>query len=309
MNNTVQHKMQGHEVAPPPGVWEKIAAELDEPDLSQSLLTKLKSLEVNPPDIAWQVIAASLSATELPGTFVERLQKIEITPPDGTWKKIKTVLDAEHESAIPERRLFSPLLKFAAAAAFIGLIVYGSIQLINKDRTNDINIVDTPPVNQPSNIQTVTTEVASADVSSRNAQISTIPADQQTVLAEEKRNDAALEASKKTFATLNMATSRRLKKIAAGYHFSADPGIAGFIVETENNDHSARYITVMTPDCNLVRISKKLEHLSCCVTGEVVDTHCKMQMEKWRKQIASSPSGHTASFIDLLDLVDALGVE
>lgn len=309
MSNTVQHKMQGYEVAPPPGVWENIVAELDEPELSQNLLTELKSLEVKPPDISWQVIAASLSASKFTGTFVERLNKIEMPPPDGAWKNIKAVLDAEHESAIPERRLFSPLFKYAAAAALVGLVVYGSIQLINKGRNNDINIVDTPPVNQPSNIQTVTTEVASADVSSRNAQISTIPADQQNMQAEEKRNDAALEASKKTFATLNMATSRRLKKIAAGYHFAAGPGIVGFSDETENNDHAARYITVMTPDCNLVRISKKLEHLSCCVTGEVVDNHCKMQLEKWRKQIASSPAGHAASFIDLLDLVDALGDE
>lgn len=311
MSNTVQNKILSYEVVPPPGVWENIAAELDESELSQSFPSKLKSYETTPPEVCWQAIAASLSAAELTGNYVERLSKAEVTPPVKVWNKIKISLEAEHEAAVPERRRFSPLLKYAVAAVVIGLMAIGAIQLLNNDNKNNLSLAKgNDPINQPAGIQNNSGNNAIADVTTRSIEDTSInQPDQLTALAEEKRNDAALEASKKTFAMLDIPNNRRLKKIAAGYHFASASETNDFSNEADNNADHARYITVMTPDCNLVRISKKLEHLSCCVSGEVVDKSCQMQLDKWRRQIACSPAGHPASFMDLLDLVDALGDE
>ena len=133
-----------------------------------------------------------------------------------------------------------------------------------------------------------------------------------TSLSDEARNDAALEASKKTFAKLDIPVRSRIKEIASGFSFASS-------LETINNsaiisndeinpgDLSNRYITLITPEGNIIRMSKKLTDMVCCVSGEDEDKDCIDQIKKWREKIVCSPSCHsTGSFMDILRLVDAL---
>ena len=109
MSNGIQHKMLTYEVTPPPGVWNKIAAELDE--------------------------------SEIDHVFPSTLYEAEVIPPIGTWNKIQTTLNAEHEAAVPEHRWFSPMLRYAAAAVVIGLLAWGSFQLLNSNKSADKAVV------------------------------------------------------------------------------------------------------------------------------------------------------------------------
>ncbi|MEO7983813.1 MAG: hypothetical protein ABI688_07010, partial [Bacteroidota bacterium] len=131
---------------------------------------------------------------------------------------------------------------------------------------------------------------------------------------EEARNDAALEDSKKTFAKLDVSTTRSKIKNAANFFFVPDnddiPGTRGLDYETTQSpaiDISNRYIMLMTPEGNIIRMSKKLRELVCCVSGEVEDKECVDQMKKWRDILANPSINHSSNnFIDLLSLMDCM---
>ncbi len=273
MSSTVQNKILNYEVSPPAGIWKKIEEALDESELAHEFPSKLYGAEVIPPVSAWNKIANSLAA--------------------------------EHEEAIPEHRRISPLIKYAAAAVVIGLLAWGGIRLLN---------------NRPGNKEVVKQEVIKPEKDSNGPLINqdnntpdeNIASAGNNISLEEARNDAALEASKKTFAKLDLPVKSRIKEIAAGYHFASSFGtenIPEILPEDEINpgNLSSRYITLMTPEGNIIRMSKKLTDLVCCVSGEDENDECKDQIKKWREKIICSPTCHSAgSFMDIIGLVNAL---
>ena len=103
-----------------------------------------------------------------------------------------------------------------------------------------------------------------------------------------------------------------MKEIASGFSFAsslAGERITGIIPDDEMNagNLANRYITLMTPEGNIIRMSKKFTDMVCCVSGEDQDEACKDQMKKWREKIICSPACHSAgSFMNMLDLVEAL---
>lgn len=312
MSNNIQHKMLDFEVTPPPSAWSNIANALDDAALYNTISQKLQTATIAPPASAWHAISSTLAVDELTPVLTSKLKNAEAVPPAAAWSLIAASLNNTKESVITQKRVLSPLLKYAAAAAVAGLMIFGGYSLL-KNKNNDKptqaivkNNAATPIPDEVASVTDLKPDSAKelADISSTEKAIN---------LAEEKRNDAALEASKHTYAKLEPPAVNKIKRIAAAYQFSSalEDNAAGFnnlksgIAPThaENNN---RYITVMTPDCNLIRISKKFEHLSCCITGEVVDKNCQLQLEKWRKQMASA-AAHPANFIDIMELVDALG--
>ena len=70
---------------------------------------------------------------------------------------------------------------------------------------------------------------------------------------------------------------------------------------------ATRYVLLMTPDGQFIRMSKKLSDLVCCVAGEDQDAECRDQMSNWRQKIASSThSASPGNFMDILNLVKSL---
>lgn len=271
MSNGVQHKLIGYEVTPPPGVWDKIAAELDE--------------------------------SELHHVFPSKLYEAEVAAPAGTWNKIAAALTGESEVMTPKSRTITPWLRYAAAAVLLGFIAWGGIQLLNNKVSNPVASSET---NQPQN---------------RNSGVGTVLANPVEIKeqpevnsdrADDARNDAALEASKKTYARLDVPVNAlKLKNIASAYHFASDidmtePG-DNYIAERDAANLSDRYIVMMTPDGHFVRMAKKLSNMVCCVSGEEQDKDCVDQMSRWKEKIACSPTGHsTGSFLDILSLIKSL---
>ena len=273
MSSTLQNKILNYEVVPPLGVWGKIVNTLDESELAQE--------------------------------FPSRLYGAEVIPPVSVWNKITTSLDAGQEKVLPEQRRISPLLKVAAAAMIIGLLAWGGIQILNNKSGNKELVkqkLQKPEKDSPA-------PLINQD---NNSPVENIASSDNNIPSEEARNDAALEASKKTFAKLDIPVRSSIKEIAAGYYFASsvgDENNSGIIPNDEINtgDLSSRYITLMTPEGNIIRMSKKLTDMVCCVSGEDENEECKDQMKKWREKIICSPACHSAgSFMDILGLVDAL---
>lgn len=304
MSSGIQQKMYDYEVAPPTAVWEKIAAELDESELTKKISSRLYNIQVAPPANAWQRIAASLEGSPLANDFADKLSGIEITPPARTWNQIQTILNSEQEAAVPEHRRFSPFIKYAAAAAIIGFLTWGGFQLYNNnaDKTEIVKQETISPkentvINQPAIIPDE--NIGNADVAAA---------------LDEARNDAALEASKKTYAKLDVISKKSKIKNVADFFFAADSdeptgtrGMGNNPDETAYTNISNRYIMLMTPDGNIIRMSKKLSNLVCCVSGEEMDKDCLDQMKKWREKIATPSKNHSpGNFMDILSLVNSL---
>lgn len=301
MKNEVQNKLLNYEAIPPKEVWDHIALELDESFLSYNFPNKLNTIEAEPPQHVWNVIAASLTGTEatLP-SYADKLKTATVIPPTQAWENIKNSLDANEKVAPMKHRSLFPILKYTAAAMIAGALIFGGLKLLQqkKQNTNSEIVSNNEPASTPVAATTIEPQTATAlaDTDENNAM----------AIAQERRNNEALEASKRTYAKLEETSFSRLKEIATAYHFTSSIEASDYPNAIDKEDQPNRYITVMTPDCNVVRMSKKLEDLSCCISGESVDKNCLLQLDKWRKQAAAAAAIRPANFMGIMDMIDAL---
>jgi len=303
--NSVQHKLINYELAPPEGLWQKIAGELDDLASGLQYYAKLSNLEVAPPAFVWNKIAQNLDAELMSDDIPAKLYAAEVIPPAAAWNKIQTSLDAAKEAAVLEHRRLSPMLRYVAAAAVTGLIAFGALQFLQPGKKNtEITSSDKfPETETVALVPSVTErpEIQHADVVTNTSD-------------EEARNDAALEASKTSYARLDIPVQKRTD-MASAFNFAHlvstgdihESGSSGYQEGLASDDnHANRYIVLMTPDGHFIRMSKKLSSLVCCVSGEEQDANCKNQVQKWRKQLACSDAAHPGNFLDILSLVGSL---
>jgi hypothetical protein len=184
MNGNIQHKLLHFEIAPPKGVWERIAVELDaneaSPKPAVETIDKLISAEINPPAGLWEQISNRLDLMEAEdakpsSNTINSLFNYEIAPPEGLWKDISGELDVlagKNQSApvidMPARRRpLARVYKLAAAAIVTGILLTSAL-LIWNNRNNNAGpeivknqpAVDTNPVStQPGKNNIITNPV------------------------------------------------------------------------------------------------------------------------------------------------------
>jgi hypothetical protein len=309
MSDGLKNKMYHYEVTPPASAWEKIRQELDGQVLSSSTLKKMQLLEANPPSDTWQKISRQLDESGFSGQVAASLGNMEVNPPARAWNKIRLELDSETAADNQPARKLIPWMKYAAAAVFIGLLTLTGIRLLNNNQSTEKSTATVFTTN------TVTDLPATA-----NSPV--VQTTEQT--SDDMRNDAALEESKHTFAKLDLPAKTRMRG-AAAFSFVAKPsysvttrglGMEDYTQEPEPPmvaepaaGASGRYIVMMTPEGNIVRISK-LSDLVCCVSGQEQDLNCSEQMQKWRTQLACTEGTHSpGNFMDILSLIATLDNE
>jgi hypothetical protein len=273
-----------------------------------SFQDKMYNYEVPPPAKVWEQITAALYEPETVNEFPSKLYHHEAPPPVSAWEKIINTLDTEHAVVVQRRRKILLLYRYAGAAVIMGLIVFGTMKWLNngsaKDVDQKVNITPLKESITPSN----TENVASANIN---------PA-----ISDTAKDDVALENSKQTFAKLDASEKIRIAKImtspakliaasdpeenAQELNF-ADIMESSFDHIQKSNNFSDRYIVLMTPDGNIIRMSKKWGDMVCCVSGEEQDANCKNQLQKWREKIACSPlAPSSGNFLDILSLINSL---
>lgn len=276
-----------------------------------SLKDKMYNYEVTPPANVWEKIKSDLDEYEEANDFSTKLHNLEVAPPKNVWEKINSTLDAEKNTSVQKVRGLPAFLRYAAAAVVvIGLATFGIIKFSSKTsgekelarKENKILPKDSTSLSK--------TEINSSD--------------NTATITEQQRDDAALEASKKTFAKLDMSENNKqkireaimMKPVDLISSTSSDDSypevcfpdnIRAILANSPTINTADRYIMLMTPDGNIIRISKKWADLLCCVSGEDEDEGCKDQLKKWRQKIASSSVAPSPSnFMDILGLVESL---
>ena len=262
-----------------------------------SLKNKLYNYEQAPPAKAWDKIAAALDESHLGEEFPATLYNLQATPPLSAWDKIRSSLDEELDEpiAIPRRRT-GLILRYAAAAAIVGILIFSGLKLFrntssgNKsNETSPIVKTETPVKETP---VTVETPVIKTPEIATNA-VAAVPNKTRN------RANPLLIGSNNPVQALEPRVTR---------HERHETGITAAIAHTETpTTQMGRYITLMTPDGNIIRMSNKLSDMVCCVSGEDQDNDCKFQMKKWREKIASSTQvASPGNFMDILNMVNCL---
>lgn len=319
MSNNWVHKIQNYELTPPANNWDKIAGELDDLYLTQHFPSTLYNAEIAPPANAWAAISAALDEVATVNRFPATLYNLEAAPPTAAWDKIEAVLDQQEAMPIPQRKRIIPFVRYAAAAVILGALAFGSLRLINGSSTNEeglaTGVIQNPENNQANTAPPVTDE--------NRSESTTVP------LTDEENDARALEESKHTYASLDGSARKRLKRVNQEFlALPADPILVAanfnpahtyedldcsevntpsFAHLNSSIDIAGRYALLMTPDGHVIRISKKLGELVCCVSGEEQDDQCVDQLKKWRQKIADSPVAPSpGNFMDILDLLHTL---
>ena len=265
-----------------------------------SLRDKIYNYEEIPPAGTWDKIAIDLDEAELVKKFPDRLYNMEATPPVHIWDTVNAALNSQNEPAIPIFKRIRPFVRYAAAAIFIGAVAFGIIKL-TAGSGDTLNIT----------VQSAGTKDSSESGKIEPAVIEDIQATAKSAVDE---GDAALEQSKKMVARLDRSVKTISTKLNAGssqyrYADNLDKELTQSIYAYEDHvpNLADRYVMLMTPDGNIIRMSKKWSELLCCVSGEEQDADCKDQLKKWQQKMASSSLAPSpGNFMDILGLVNSL---
>lgn len=297
--SNLRDKFDNYEVPPPANAWDKITAALDEAHQADQFPARLHEMEVNPPATAWNRIIAALDETQQADQFPSRLYEMEVTPPAAAWNKIVTSLEQDQPKqaiVINQPSRFKQYLRYAAAAVVIGAVAFGILRWTGSSAGDPTGpSIAAKPV-APSAIAPAQT--AGASVSS------SVPSDivdEQTKIAPSEKLIAKLDRPYKT-------TRRANTDIQSAVYNTSSTKPRGLYTYGDLVPSMAdRYIMLMTPDGNFIRMSKKWGNLVCCVSGEDPDADCKDQLKKWQEKMATSTLTTSAgNFIDILQLVNSL---
>ncbi|MGZ8523346.1 MAG: hypothetical protein ACXWV1_02900 [Chitinophagaceae bacterium] len=300
--SSLKDRMYKHEVTPPANAWGKIASALEESQLSNKFPVKLYDIEINPPVNAWEKITGALDDGQFHNEFPSRLYNMEVNPPAAAWRNVAAGLDTASESAAtPVKKLF-PLVRYAVAAIFIGAVAYGIIKLAVSTGSNQDTAV-------------LTAKPGDSNITKKNKPVDT-GATQTPRINLTQNEDEALEQSKQMVARLDRSSLKRGSRriTSSGITTSADEDVTDISLSQSiyaYADHipdiADRYVMLITPDGNIIRMSKKWSGLLCCVSGEEQDEDCKFQLKKWQEKIASSALAPSpGNFMDILGLVNSL---
>lgn len=94
--------------------------------MSDLLSNKMNEWEASPPPGAWEPISQHLQEFNAERKLSRRLLDYGEVPPTGTWQQISGAMqkDAPVVEIVPVRPLYPYLMRYAAAAAMIGFIVW-----------------------------------------------------------------------------------------------------------------------------------------------------------------------------------------
>jgi hypothetical protein len=261
-----------------------------------SLKNKMTNYEVVPPARVWDNIAASLDESESGQSFPSRLHDMQVNPPAAAWINIENELTGAEAPVIPLKKRSNPFVRYAAAAIVIGILAVAVFRYSSRTsgtiEVNPKNIVNAQPKKS---------DVVPAPPTETN----NLPTNPDEVNTDNRTVIAQIEQPSRN------AEHRSLHRVAAVTNYSSADGsdYAGnplyAYADYTMPDVADRYIMLMTPQGTIIRMSKKLGNLVCCVSGEEQDADCKSQLKKWQEKLATSPAA-PGNFLDIVNMVNSL---
>ncbi|MET0466879.1 MAG: hypothetical protein ABW007_27205 [Chitinophagaceae bacterium] len=266
-----------------------------------NLRDKLNNYEVTPPANAWNRIADALDEAHQGDQFPARLHAMELAPPPAAWDKIAASLGQDDQQAgeaivINQPSRFKQYIRYAAAAVVIGAVAFGILRWTGSSADDP-----TGPSVAVKAAAPATTSPAQTAGTSNTTVFPTNIVDEEAKTVTGEKLIARLDRPSKNTRRVNADVQ------TAVYNAAASKSRSLYTYSDHLPSMADRYIMLMTPDGNFIRMSKKWGNLVCCVSGEDPDADCKDQLKKWQEKMATSSLTTSAgNFIDILQLVNSL---
>ena len=286
MSKRLQHILTELEATPPAGVWDRLVPELDEMNALRPVAGRLQQVEEAPPPAAWDSIREQLSEISIG----KKLLELEVPAPAMVWPQVTASLEEK------QPRRLRPYLRLAVAAILTGALVWAGIRFLSGGPSTQTPLAEAKDM-----------PAIRIDEEQAHENLAAIIADTRPVAdaLEEARNDAALEASKKTMARVDVSEMKRKLQQASAYNFDLPGSSAAPPAAISSTDD--RYILMATCDGQVLRLSKKLADISCCIAGENRNPDCLDQLRKWQEKMLNAKGSHApGNFTDILDILNAL---
>jgi hypothetical protein len=253
-----------------------------------SLQDKLYNYEQTPPGKVWEKIATALDESHIDDKFPSQLYSAEATPPVATWEKIIASLDDNHLEVVHSAKRSIPIFRYAAAAIIIGIIIFGTIKWAGNNTK-----------------ESVQKDLATSRTSDTSSKQETTPLENKDAVVKNNEETTSKEGMVKP-EQVRTTPVKKLKKKYTVQDNDVDANPVYAYNELSPINLAQRYVMLMTPN-GIVRMSKKLGDLVCCVSGQEQDEDCKDQLKKWQEKIACAPVAPSpGNFMDILTLVSSL---
>lgn len=303
MSGSLQNKLHQFEVAPPPGVWDKISRSLDE-----------------------EFVASD-------GQVSDAVNNISIDPPAGIWSKISNGLDAESATERQPAKVVPLYRRIAVAAIIIGLLFLGGLYFFNSNKPVN-NIVKTvpekaaPPASVPEEQQLKTdtsnnvliADNATSAAKSKRDITRPVPRPHITQDATSIPDNTPAAATDYTpkpeqAPLYDLQTVSALQPISVSAPPLRDKKGNIILDASLISNPDDEYITVTGPNGKQTKISSKflscLSYINASITSNDADSRgiqCKTQFEEWRKKIIAQPAfiPTANNFFDIFELKDLL---
>ena len=269
----------------------------------ESLRDKMYHYEVNPPNNCWEKISAELDNSEMGHEFPANLYKMELTPPATAWEKVNAAINPGTETIVrPFFRRQPSFFRYAAAAIVVGIIGFAVLRLIISNGNNSEN--DNKVAENKDSIKSPN---ANSGTSKDGDTLAKSMANETPLSSEQNENlvTTATPSLQKPGKRLSPRAASNKTNLPQDSETELSQSVYAY--EDHVPDIAERYVMLMTPDGNFIRMAKKWSDLLCCVSGEEQDADCKDQLKKWQQKIAASMLAPSpANFMDILGLVNSL---
>jgi hypothetical protein len=303
MPGSLQNKLQQFEVAPPPGVWDKISRRLDEEFFASD------------------------------SQISEAVDNISIVPPAGIWDKINNELQSEPAGETQPGKLVPLYRRIAVAAIIIGILVVGGLLFLNSNKSEN-NIVKKVPEKTAPPASVREQQPPKADKDNK-----ALIADNGSSVAKSKRDitrpvpkpritedvasisddmppPATDYAPKAEQAPLyDLQTVSALQPISVSAPPLRDKKGNIILDASLISNPDDEYITVTGPNGKQTKISSKflscLSYINASFNSNDADSRgiqCRTQFEEWRKKIIAQPAfiPTANNFFDIFELKDLI---
>lgn len=314
------NKLYKEEAAPTADVWAKIINTLDQELADTKIREAVLKLEIQPPTLTWDKI--SLQLDEAPQeTLSTKMYEYEVMPPENNWGKIARLLDIKQTTTpvIPLHKSYNRIIRFAAAAAIIGIIAWAGFRILNnadKSANNELAnkeanpIIPTLPVQQ--SVKESTAEIIidnNKKVADKNLIAAINPAKShfKKIIKSTRENGGML---------LNTLTSEE------DHATSNDIAVADIknlhkknttLLPTDNTISEPRYLVYLTDQGDMVKLSKKMAELTCIYTkdgsisqgalAKLDASQCNDQVKYWQEKMANSSMQSSSNPLELIEIL------
>lgn len=317
MSQHLKDKILNYEVAPPKGIWDSIAFELDiEVNGELNVVEKLASYEVTPPSIVWSKIEDVLDKEDNNTlNLAKKIGHYQVNPPAIVWSKIEDALNKDVSKVIelkPKAKVFT-FYKLAAVASVL-LIITTSVWFFTNNKNTEIENPIVSNTIKPNNNASVTpnnttgsSTLPTSDIQEKAIKNNNTIASVQKEKALPSSNDVEMAG---TNPTNDLATNPFENKEEKLISKNGDVPENIDLISTPNN-----YLTIVGPNGQSVRVSTKFSKQLGLFTEkdpdkmENIDFIIK-ESAMWRNKIASwrkkmnlvdvSPSLY--NFMDIIEL-------